>query len=98
MADLLFTMNLETPPSIEEDACVWAPGVIPRVVEEDGVRRVPFWPAAKFESEVFRGMSEAVGLAVADMDDIAGGAFAESDGLRIRAAIPLGSRPRVASC
>jgi hypothetical protein len=93
-------MNLDTPPSIDEDvALVCDIGVLAcaTLAEEMG-RRKPSWPDFKFVSEAFLDtVSTGAGMAVADIDDIAGSALAECDGLKRRAAISPGSAWRAKS-
>jgi hypothetical protein len=70
-------MNRETPPSIEEEVAVaWFPlGMLPSpMVEEEKLRRAP--SAARLIEEALRD-AESVGLAIAEIEDMAGGALAE---------------------
>ena len=85
--DLLLMMNLETPPSIEDDvAPVWPPGIWGRPrLDEENVRRAASRPLARVR-EVLREV-ESDGLAIAEMEDMAGGALAECEGVRRRFAI-----------
>ena len=77
----------DTPPSMEEEVAwvgpeAWRAGV---VAWEDEVGRRPSVPALRVDREVFRASaSTTAGLAVAEMDDMAGGALAASEGVRRR--------------
>jgi hypothetical protein len=81
-------INLETPPSIEDEVALgWEPGMLAMLAVEN-VRRALSWPAARLRDALLRDAgSLAAGLTIADIEDIAGGALAECDGLRRRVAI-----------
>lgn len=88
---LLLMMNRETPPSIDDDV-PWArpPGVFASVVvEEDRGRRKPSWPAILVNDAFREIVSTGAGFTVADIEDIAGGALAECDGLNKRAVMSV---------
>ncbi len=82
-------INLDTPPSIEEDPPVAGVVGVPEcAMLADSGRRTPSGPEAKFVKDVFLDIvSTGAGVAVAEIEDIAGGALAECDGLRRREAI-----------
>ena len=73
-------MNLETPPSIEDEVAWvwgWLPGVLANLMlEVESVRRALSCPAARLREEALRD-AELVGLAMAEIEDMAGGALAE---------------------
>lgn len=76
----------------DEVAWVWLLGMLAVArFEVEKFRRAPSLPARLTDEELPR-WEASVDFAMAEIEDMAGGALAECDGLRMRFAISLASR------